>query len=171
MIWHFPSLFIYANFHSESTMKARFEKGTRYYTLTLQKDLLEDWVVVADNGRINSKLGQRRTLAFTFFIDAFEHFCTQANIRFKRDYQCMSYISCDNFFNYLCLIQVTILQKPQDKLECIKIAPKNAKPMRITKHKNSVAIGNQTDIKTKALINSLQSHSRIERPTQYAFCF
>ena len=36
---------------------ARFEKGTRYYTLYLKKDLLDDWVVVRVNGRIDTRLG------------------------------------------------------------------------------------------------------------------
>ncbi len=36
----------------------RFEKGTRYYTLVLDKDLFGDWVITKANGRINSRLGK-----------------------------------------------------------------------------------------------------------------
>lgn len=37
---------------------ARFEKGTRYYTMILHRDLLNDWVITRINGRINSNLGK-----------------------------------------------------------------------------------------------------------------
>lgn len=66
---------------------ARFEKESRYYVIQLSKDLLEDWVITLINGRIKSKLGQRRILAFTDFNDGFDRFCTFAKIRHQRGYQ------------------------------------------------------------------------------------
>jgi predicted DNA-binding WGR domain protein len=65
----------------------RFEKESRYYVIRLSKDLLEDWVITLINGRIKSKLGQSRTLAFTDFNDGFDHFCTLAKTRHQRGYQ------------------------------------------------------------------------------------
>ena len=66
---------------------ARFEKESRYYVIRLSKDLLEDWVITFINGRIKSKLGQSRTIAFTNFNDGFDHFCTLAKTRHQRGYQ------------------------------------------------------------------------------------
>ena len=51
---------------------ARFEKDTRYYVIRLSKDLLEDWIITLINGRIKSKLGQSRTLAFANFNETFD---------------------------------------------------------------------------------------------------
>ena len=42
----------------------RFEKGSRFYMLTLEQDLLGDWVVVSVYGRTGSSLGQVRIHAF-----------------------------------------------------------------------------------------------------------
>lgn len=74
---------------------ARFEKESRYYVIRLSKDLLEDWVITLVNGRIKSKLGQTRTLAFKNFDEGFEHFCALAKIRHLRGYQ-LKTINCDN---------------------------------------------------------------------------
>lgn len=65
----------------------RFEKETRYYTLQLEEDLLGDWVVVTIHGRINSKLGQNKLVAFENFNDAFSHFQKLCHIRHQRKYQ------------------------------------------------------------------------------------
>jgi hypothetical protein len=75
---------------------ARFEKDTRYYVIRLSKDLLEDWVITLINGRIKSKLGQSRTLAFANFNEAFDSFCQQAKIRHQRGYQLKNF-DCDNY--------------------------------------------------------------------------
>lgn len=80
---------------SECYHAARFEKESRYYVIRLSKDLLDDWVITLINGRIKSKLGQSRTLAFTHFCDAFDQFCALAKIRQKRGYE-LSTINCDN---------------------------------------------------------------------------
>ncbi|MCW8419957.1 MULTISPECIES: WGR domain-containing protein [Fluoribacter] len=74
---------------------ARFEKDTRYYVIRLSKDLLEDWVITLINGRIKSKLGQSRTLAFANFNEAFDSFCQQAKIRHQRGYHLKTF-DCDN---------------------------------------------------------------------------
>ncbi len=53
--------------YNEVYHEARFEKDKRYYVLRLEKDLLDDWTITAINGRIKSKLGQRRILAFSTY--------------------------------------------------------------------------------------------------------
>jgi predicted DNA-binding WGR domain protein len=76
---------------------ARFEKDTRYYVIRLSKDLLEDWVITLINGRIESKLGQRRILAFANFNEAIDSFCHLAKVRHQRGYKLMTF-DCDNIF-------------------------------------------------------------------------
>ena len=70
---------------------ARFEKSTRYYTVMLDKDLFNDWVITIINGRIGTKLGRVRKIAFPCFADAFDQFCTTTKIRTKRGYLLESY--------------------------------------------------------------------------------
>ena len=66
---------------------ARFEKGTRYYTIILDRDLFDDWVLTIANGRIGTKLGRIRKIAFPCFSDALDQFRTAAKVRTKRGYQ------------------------------------------------------------------------------------
>jgi hypothetical protein len=47
------------------------------------------------NGRIKSKLGQSRTLAFANFNEAFDSFCQQVKIRHQRGYHLKTF-DCDN---------------------------------------------------------------------------
>jgi len=86
--WFITLPFIrFIHFHSmETYYETRFEKDTRYYVIRLSKDLLDDWVITLINGRIKSKLGQSRTLAFLNFPEAFEHFCLLAHMRHQRGY-------------------------------------------------------------------------------------
>ena len=79
----------------EAYHEARFEKDTRYYVIRLSKDLLDDWVITLINGRIKSKLGQSRTLAFPNFSEAFEHFCLLAHMRHQRNYT-LKTVACEN---------------------------------------------------------------------------
>ena len=65
----------------------RFEKDTRYYTIRLEQDLLDDWVVAITYGRINSRLGQSKIMAFDDFEEAYTHFKKICTIRQKRHYQ------------------------------------------------------------------------------------
>ncbi|CAM3017473.1 WGR domain-containing protein [Legionella worsleiensis] len=81
--------------YGEHYHEARFEKESRYYVIRLSKDLLEDWVITLINGRIKSKLGHSRTLAFTSFNKGFEHFCALAKKRNLRGYQ-LKTLSSDN---------------------------------------------------------------------------
>jgi predicted DNA-binding WGR domain protein len=70
---------------------ARFEKGTRYYTVILDKDLFDDWVIIIANGRIGTKLGRIRTIAFSCFVDACGKFQATIKNRAKRGYLLESY--------------------------------------------------------------------------------
>ena len=70
---------------------ARFEKGTRYYTVILDKDLFDDWVIIIANGRIGTKLGKIRTIAFPCFVDACDKFQVTIKNRAKRGYLLESY--------------------------------------------------------------------------------
>lgn len=65
---------------------ARFEKGTRYYTVILDKDLFDDWVITIANGRIGTKLGKIRMIAFPCFVDACDKFQATIKNRAKRGY-------------------------------------------------------------------------------------
>ena len=98
------------NFSSSDWQRVRFEKETRYYELHLQKDLLNDWVIVATNGRKKSKLGQRRTIAFLNYEGAFAQFCTMTHIRQQRGYHLTTF---DNnaavFIHLLALLTVNNL--------------------------------------------------------------
>lgn len=46
---------------SETYHMIRFEKDTRYYSMSIEKDLLDDWIIIVINGRSQTKLGQIRT--------------------------------------------------------------------------------------------------------------
>lgn len=70
---------------------ARFEKGTRYYTVILDKDLFDDWVISIANGRIGTKLGRVRIIAFPSFGDACGQFQVAMKNRTKRGYLLESY--------------------------------------------------------------------------------
>lgn len=72
---------------------ARFEKGTRYYTLILDKDLFDDWVITIANGRIGTQLGRVRKIAFPCFTDACTKFHNATEIRAKRGYFLESFCS------------------------------------------------------------------------------
>ena len=90
---------------------ARFEKESRYYVIRLSKDLLEDWVITLVNGRIKSKLGQSRTLAFSSFNEGFEHFCVLAKTRHLRGYQ----LKTITFDNHLMLHLLPFLANTEDR--------------------------------------------------------
>jgi predicted DNA-binding WGR domain protein len=64
----------------------RFEKGTRFYTLMLEQDLLGDWVVVTVYGRIGTSLGQVRVHAFADKPTAQDYFDAECVRRLKRGY-------------------------------------------------------------------------------------
>ena len=90
---------------------ARFEKNTRYYVIRLSQDLLEDWVITLVNGRIESKLGQSRTLAYSSFHEGFQHFCTLAQIRHLRGYQ----LKTIHFDNQLLLHLLPFVANTEEK--------------------------------------------------------
>lgn len=82
---------------------ARFEKETRYYTIRLERDLLGDWTLCVTNGRIKSKLGQNRIIAFECFFDAYEHFCLMAKERYQRNYHLVRYYTEDVLYQAVLL--------------------------------------------------------------------
>lgn len=95
----------YLHFSEQVTWHtARFEKGSRYYELTLQRDLLSDWILVASNGRIQSKLGQTRTLAFPSYEEALKQFSSMAKTRYQRGYQTTAYRSDASLYTHLIAI-------------------------------------------------------------------
>lgn len=80
--------------NKECYHELRFEKNSRYYVIRLSKDLLGDWVITLINGRIKSKLGQVRGLAFASFDEGFEHLCAMAKLRTQRRYL-LKVMTCD----------------------------------------------------------------------------
>lgn len=75
-----------ASIHQQC-QSVRFEKDTRYYNVRLEQDLLDDWVVAITYGRINSRLGQSKIIAFAEFEQALIHFEKICTIRQKRHYR------------------------------------------------------------------------------------
>jgi len=53
--------------------KISYEKHTRYYSLTLERDLF-NWVVVKHYGRIGTQHGQIRNVAFESYEEAEQYF-------------------------------------------------------------------------------------------------
>lgn len=102
-----PFCFSLLNNKPEKYLYARFEKGSRYYVIRLEQDLFGDWIISQINGRIKSRLGQTRTLAFQNFQDAFEQFLLIATVRYQRNYQTAGWMSTDVIFHYL-VFAVTI---------------------------------------------------------------
>jgi hypothetical protein len=103
--------------------------------IRLSKDLLDDWVITLINGRIKSKLGQSRTLAFTHFSEAFDNFCSMAKIRQQRGYELRT-LDCDN---PLMLQLLPFMNLTNEKMELSAKIIKNINP-RKNKIKQSGAI-------------------------------
>ena len=120
---------------------ARFEKDTRYYVIRLSKDLLEDWVITLINGRIKSKLGQSRTLAFANFNEAFDSFCQQAKVRHQRGYRLKTF-DCDNHL-LLHLLPFLVHADNTEEVHEVKII-QNAKNRRTQNQSTAPAKNNQT---------------------------
>ncbi|HAU0213572.1 TPA: WGR domain-containing protein [Legionella pneumophila] len=104
----------------------RFEKATRYYVIRLERDLLGDWTLCVTNGRIKSKLGQSRIIAFECFYDAYEHFCLMAKERNQRGYHLVSYDTKDFLYRTMVL------------WACITEKPVTAQKRKTTTHKKQV---------------------------------
>lgn len=128
---------------------ARFEKESRYYVIRLSKDLLDDWVITLINGRIKSKLGQSRTLAFTHFCDAFDHFCALANIRQKRGYELRT-ITCDNPL-MLHLLPLMVFTEAKSELP---VAP-NVKNINQLERRNKKPASTLSNFVPQALVQQL----------------
>ena len=105
------TLLHYYNFRViELYHRARFQKVTRYYTIELQKDLLGDWTVVISNGRLKSRLGRTRLIAFKNFPAAFNQFCLLCELRHHRGYFLTSYES-DNLLFHLIIASASFESK------------------------------------------------------------
>lgn len=65
--------------------KIRFEKLTRYYTLSVQQDLF-GWVVVKSFGRTGTALGNIQTLPFEDELAARLYFSQECKRRLSRGY-------------------------------------------------------------------------------------
>lgn len=115
--WFTPLPWVhYLNFQQkECYHAARFEKATRYYVIRLEKDLLGDWIITDCNGRIKSRLGQSRIIAFSNFFDAFERFCRMAKERSQRRYHLIYYqtddIQYQQILLWVCFIVNPVLKK------------------------------------------------------------
>ena len=100
--------FRYLNFkQKELYHAARFEKETHYYVIQLEQDLLGNWIITASNGRIKSRLGQTRIIAFLNFTEAFDHFCRMAKQRNQRGYHLITYQSNDVVYQQMFLLCAT----------------------------------------------------------------
>lgn len=63
---------------------ARFERDTRYYTLLLEQDLWENWLVTRINGRRGTLLGQIRKEVYAGYKEASARFEALCSFRQKR---------------------------------------------------------------------------------------
>jgi hypothetical protein len=71
------------NFCNEPFHYLRFEKDIKYYEFRVTQDLLRDWLIILNNGRIKSKLGQSRTKASSDYQDALNSLYLLLEIRLK----------------------------------------------------------------------------------------
>ncbi|MCW8399517.1 WGR domain-containing protein [Legionella sp. PATHC038] len=118
---------LYLNFKTKACFHtARFEKATRYYVIRLEQDLLGDWTLCISNGRIKSRPGQSRIIAFECFSDACEHFCLMAKERNQRGYHPVSYDTEDLLYQTMVL------------WACITEKPVTAQKRKTTTHKKRV---------------------------------
>lgn len=67
-------------------LKIFYEKLTRYYCLSLERDLF-DWIVLKSYGRIGTRLGQSRSIAFDTQEEAQRYFDKEHKRRLKRGYK------------------------------------------------------------------------------------
>ncbi|ERH41507.1 TPA: hypothetical protein SLD83_001775 [Legionella pneumophila] len=100
--------------YNEVYHEARFEKDKRYYVLRLEKDLLDDWTITAINGRIKSKLGQRRILDFSTYTNAFAQFLIMIKIRYQHNYR-LKILYSENIFSLHNLLFLLVSQKYANK--------------------------------------------------------
>lgn len=126
---------------TEFYQAARFEKDTRYYIIRLSKDLWDDWVITLSNGRIKSKLGHSRTLAFLNFNQAFDAFCQQIKIRHQRGYYLKTFDSDNHLLFYLLPFSVGV--ENHEELQKLKLI-QNIKRPRNSTPSSAITKNNQT---------------------------
>lgn len=89
----------------ESYQVARFEKNTQYSVIRMEKDLFEDWTITLVSGRIKSKSGQNRTLAFCSFSETWAQFCDLAMVRYQQGYHLKTINSeAPLYLHFLCFL-------------------------------------------------------------------
>lgn len=123
--------FHFFNFGTEEVWySARFEKDTRYYVMRLEQDLFEYWTINAINGRIKSKLGQSRILAFDSFEEAFAAFCEMVGTRHQHQYALKSFFTRSIFLLWITPfiqdktpVENTLIKKKQ-RITKVKIPEK-----------------------------------------------
>lgn len=71
-------------------MERFFIKDTRYYQITLARDLLGDWVVTRINGRRGSRLGRIRNIPVASVRDGRALIEETARLRIAHGYQTAS---------------------------------------------------------------------------------
>lgn len=107
----------------------RFEKATRYYVIRLERDLLGDWTLFVTNGRIKSKLGQSRIIAFECFFDAYEHFCLMAKERYQRGYYVASFYT-EDFLYQIIMLFTLVTKNPAIEQKVKRTASKKQNPIQ-----------------------------------------
>ena len=129
---------------SETYHMIRFEKDTRYYSMSIEKDLLDDWIIIVINGRSQTKLGQIRTLAFACYSDAFDHFCGMIQVRLKRHYHLKSYQGGNSLFLQLLAYAPTTIIEDQipnvTRREAIPKSPLRTRSQNMT-HPTPIQMG------------------------------
>lgn len=125
----------------------RFEKDSRYYVLRLQQDLLEDWTIIAINGRIKSKLGQSRILAYSSYDETYQALIEHVHIRQQRGYRLTTWSTDNPFFDnpvWIVLIASVSQNTPHRKVRKNAIAKIKSTTCLIKDDKpNSLQLGFQ----------------------------
>lgn len=133
--------FLFLDFRKKDTYhSARFEKDSRYYVLRLEKDLFNDWTITAINGRIKSKLGQSRILAFHSYDAAFASFYDMTKTRYQHHYFLKNIICGDAMLLYLLFLMINF-DKPKDIIQAIhkiRSYSKSEKPLQVAHQQMSL---------------------------------
>jgi len=81
-------------------LSLRFETTQRYYQLTLEQDLFDDWIVLCVYGGRNSKLGNIKKYPYHTYYEAFNKLINITMVRHRHTYKLVDFKSHDTYFMY-----------------------------------------------------------------------
>lgn len=126
--------FQHFSFKHEPFHYLRFEKESKYFEFRVTQDLLGDWIIILNSGRVKSKLGQSRTKAFPSFNDALINLYILLEIRLKKWYQVKEYVIENLLF---VLLLKSFLSNHLDTPPSLRTRVKRAKPISDTQEETA----------------------------------